>query len=176
MVAKAGAEQRAKADTWRGPFPFREADTGTNGIKLAAPQWQRRSPAQESPLWAAVSDHQPQERAAFLPSARFHLVLLQRPCGCQVPSALRTLLKGHSWAFLFTCLSRMWWVSRTSLLGSPCPTFAPTEFKLVVEIFSPSTFRQKAGCDPVPCLGNGDRKHSVCWYGEKVPFEVGAVF
>lgn len=82
-----------------------------------------------------LSDHQPQERAAFLPSARFHLVLLQRPCGCQVPSALRTLLKGHSWAFLFTCLSRMWWVSRTSLLGSPCPTFAPTEFKLVVKYF-----------------------------------------
>ena len=120
------------------PFPFREANMGMDGVKLAALLMAKKESCTAKPLASCCLPPSAPGRSGISTFCRFPLVFLQRhlyPCACQVCCALRTLLKGHSFAFLFTCLSRMWWVSRTSLLGSPCPTFAPVELKLGVKYF-----------------------------------------
>lgn len=78
MVAKAGAEQRAKAHTWRGPFLFRERDVGQMELNLLLHDG-KEGVLPNKASCELLFDHQPHENAAFLPSARFHPVAARYP-------------------------------------------------------------------------------------------------
>lgn len=156
MVAKTGTQQGSRAGTWGFHSPSGRQTWGWTGVKLAVLLMAKKESCTAKPLVSHCLRPSPQEGAAFPPSADFPSCTCRDICSPgQVCSALRMLLKGHGFAFLFTCLSRMWCVPRTALLGSPCPTFAPVELKLGVKYFPLSLSGKRLAVTQLPAWEMG---------------------
>jgi len=127
-------QQCARADSGAFRSPRGRRTRGRTGVKLAALLMAKEC-CTAKPRESCSLDHRPRRER------HFHLLQIcpPTPCTCRgicsPGSALRTLLRADGFAFLFNCLSRAWWVSGTSSLGSPCPAFALVELKLGVEYF-----------------------------------------
>lgn len=147
MVAKAGAEQRAKADTWGGPIPLQRG-RHEDKLNLLLHDGKEGVLHHKAPCELLSVTISPMKELHFYPLQDLNL------CCCRHSVATEDTSKrwqpGPSLHLAFQNVVSV----QNILTGFTTPNICSCWTQAGGEIYS--TFRQKAGCDPVPCLRNGE--------------------